>query len=162
MVGFYLIAGEHKKIISGRCITPRSIEGFLEIGCIGLRRNSFPGLISIGYISIVYNIEGDTHNPPRTKWWSPIKEETSNVLESTTVKFRIPLDPMFPPLLSIFIYDNYLGSFAQRALHLLHLKYLLFYYTNMSIWGLWVWLGNRQSTLERRNICDSGKGARNN
>ena len=116
MVGFYLIAGEHKKIIPRRSIYPRSIEGFLQIGCIGLR-NAIPSLdlFPLRSISFVYNIDGDTHNPPRTKR-VPIKEGTCNVLESTTVNFRIPLDPMFTPVLSIFVYDNYLGAFAQRCL----------------------------------------------
>ena len=68
-------------------------------------------------IYFVYEIEGDTPNPSQTNR-KQIQNGTCNILESSTIKFLVPLKPKFAPRLSIYAYDNYLGAFGTRCLGL--------------------------------------------
>ena len=115
-VSFHMFDIQLRDKIPKRNIKPDSLEGHVNMGCLGLRNaihslNLFP----LRSISFMYDVEGHSSNPIKTKR-KPINEHSCNILENTKIQFQIPLEPDFSPILSIYCYDNHLGPFGKRCI----------------------------------------------
>lgn len=124
--GFVLAGyGLMSKAEAERCpivsIVPKTVPCNLSIICIGIRDLiDSMNFIALKRISCKFDVSGDSHEGMDTNKHL-VKYNSVNLSEIITVPIDVPINPLFSPVLSVYVYDHVLGIVGTRLIGICHI-----------------------------------------
>lgn len=121
LAGFGLLKPEHAKNYPPTSIIPPSIPSKLSIVGIGIRDliDSI-NIVPLKRLSLKFDVSGDSHEAMESNK-HPVRYNSCNIGEILKVDIDLPLNPLFSPVLSVYVYDHVLGILGTRMIGICHI-----------------------------------------
>lgn len=121
LAGFGLLKIENQLRYPLMSIVPPTIPGTLNVVCIGIRDLlSAINIIPLKRLSVKFDISGDTQEAMESNK-HPVQYNSCNIVEILKVPIDIPLNPLYSPVLSVYVYDHILGFIGTRLVGICHI-----------------------------------------
>lgn len=116
LAGFGLLKPEIAKNYPPQSILPPFISWTLKVIGIGVRDliDSI-NIVPLKRLSLKFDISGDTQEAMESMKHS-VKYNSCNIGEILDVPIDIPLNPLYSPVLSVYVYDHVLGLIGTRMI----------------------------------------------
>lgn len=121
LAGFGLMTEEEAENNPPPSIVPPSIPSTLNVVCIGVRDliDSID-IVPLKRLSLKFDVSGDSQEAMDSNK-HPVKYNSCNVLEIISVPIDIPLNPLYSPVCSVYVYDHVLGFIGSRLIGICHI-----------------------------------------
>ncbi|CAI2384461.1 unnamed protein product [Moneuplotes crassus] len=121
LAGFGLLEPEVAESYPPISILPPSIPCTLRVVCIGIRDliDSI-NIVPLKRLSLKFDVSGDTHEAMESNK-HPVRYNSCNIGEILDVPIDIPLNPLYSPVLSVYVYDHILGLIGTRLIGISHI-----------------------------------------
>lgn len=116
LAGFGLLKPKHAERYPAVSIIPPTIPSTLSIIGIGIRDliDSI-NIVPLKRLSLKFDVSGDTQEAMESNK-HPVRFNSCNILEILKVPIDLPLNPLFSPVLSVYVYDHVLGFIGSRMI----------------------------------------------
>lgn len=102
-------------------IIPPSVPALLNVICIGIRDliDSI-NVVPLKRLSLKFDVSGDSQEAMDSNK-HPVRYNSCNISEIISVPIDIPMNPLYSPVLSVYVYDHVLGFIGERLIGICHI-----------------------------------------
>lgn len=121
LAGFGVLDVENQQRYPSISIVPPSIPSKLNVVCIGIRDLiDAINVVPLKRLSVKFDVSGDSQEAMESNKHA-VQYNSCNLVEILTVPIDVPLNPLYSPVLSVYIYDHILGFIGSRLVGICHI-----------------------------------------